>query len=107
MNVGLIAAHHLGHSLASVIHGEASELMLDRVGADLKDMVARIMRTLRFNRLEYPSGPVALWFIDRALSFASWQRVVPRPIERLLSLHQLDEASRRRMHAPPLHRLGA
>jgi hypothetical protein len=59
------------------------------------------MRTLRWNRLEYPSSALALWFIDRALSLTARQQVVPRPIERLLSLTDLDRRAERRILAHP------
>ena len=90
MNVGLLAAQNLGRKLGLVARGEADESLLDQFSDEVRSMVRGVMGTLRWNRLEYPSGPLSLWFIDRALSFASPQRVVPRPIERMLSLKNLD-----------------
>lgn len=97
MNVGLLAAHNLGRKLALVAHGEADASLLDEFDDEVRAMVRGVMRTLRFNRLEYPSSALALWFIDRALRTASAQRVVPRPIERLLSLTNLDRGPERRL----------
>lgn len=97
MNVGLLAAHNLGRKLALVAHSEADASLLDEFNDEVRSMVRGVMRTLRFNRLEYPSSALALWFIDRALRTASAQRVVPRPIERLLSLTNLDRGPERRL----------
>ncbi|MEW6431160.1 MAG: FAD-dependent oxidoreductase [Myxococcota bacterium] len=99
MNVGLLAAHHLGRALTLVAHGEANEAVLDHYSDEVRAMVRRVMRTLRWNRLEYPSSALALWFIDRALSVTALQQVVPRPIERLLSLTSLDRGPERRFLA--------
>ena len=99
MNVGLLAAHHLGRKLALVAHGEADASLLDHFNVEVRAMVRGVMRTLTFNRLEYPSSALALWFIDRALRTASAQRFVPRPIERLLSLTNLDRRPERRLLA--------
>jgi 2-polyprenyl-6-methoxyphenol hydroxylase-like FAD-dependent oxidoreductase len=97
MNVGLLAAHNLGRKLALVAHGEAEESLLDEFNDEVRSMVAGVVRTLRWNRLEYPSSALALWFIDRALMMASAQKVVPRSIERLLSLTNLDRRPERRL----------
>lgn len=110
MNVGLLAAHHLGRKLALVAHGEADASLLDQFDDEVRSMVRGVMRTLTWNRLEYPSGALALWFIDRALLTASAQRVVPRPIERLLSLTNLDRRPERRLletHADARRRFGS
>lgn len=109
MNVGLLAAHHLGRKLALVAHGEADASLLDQFNDEVRSMVRGVMRTLKFNRLEYPSSALALWFIDRALHTASAQRVVPRPIERLLSLTNLDRGPERKFlatHADARRRFG-
>ncbi|MDP3504019.1 MAG: FAD-dependent monooxygenase [Myxococcales bacterium] len=97
MNVGLLAAHNLGRKLALVAHGEADASLLDQFSDEVRTMVRGVMRTLRWNRLEYPSSAFALWFIDRALTVASPQTVVPRPIERLLSLTNLDRRPEQRL----------
>lgn len=99
MNVGLLAAHNLGRKLALVAHAEAEPSLFDEYDTEVRAMVRRVMRSLRWNRLEYPSGPLALWFIDVALRTASAQQVVPRPIERLLSLTNLDRRPEQRLLA--------
>ncbi|MBE2249335.1 MAG: FAD-dependent monooxygenase [Myxococcus sp.] len=90
MNVGLLAAHNLAWKLAAVARHEVDASLLDSYDTELRSMVKRIIATLSWNRMEYPSGALALRFIDAALSTASGSVEVPRPIERLLSLYDLD-----------------
>jgi 2-polyprenyl-6-methoxyphenol hydroxylase-like FAD-dependent oxidoreductase len=94
MNVGLLAANGLAWRLAGVARGELPEVALDAYSLETRAMVKRIMGGLRFNRTEYPSGRFALTAIDLALRTATTQRVVPFPVERLLSLYDVAPRGR-------------
>ncbi|MEZ4405291.1 MAG: FAD-dependent oxidoreductase [Polyangiales bacterium] len=89
MNVGLLAAHNLAWKLSAVVSGEAPDALLDTYDREVRGVVRHIIATLHLNRMEYPSGRVALAFVDLVLRSALRQKRVPRPVERLLSLYQV------------------
>lgn len=90
MNVGLLSAQGLAWRLGAVVRGEADASVLDAYGAEVRAAVRRVLRTLRWNRLEYPSSGLPLRLIDLALRTSAASERVPRPIERVLSLYGLD-----------------
>lgn len=89
MNVGLIAAAHLAGSLTNMLLHGASPELLTAYEQQVRAVVSRIISTLHWNRTEYPSTAATLRVLDVFLRTARRQQVVPRFIERMLSLHQL------------------